>query len=146
MIASLQWNHGVNCILPSQPAVSQLSVLCAACSTANQWHCRHCFSCGALIKAPHRPGVEEGGSALKMPTGSEFDRNAWIPVVELEDRGPEVHSRGTQTHGLFYPSSRSLGVRKSVEQARKTIHSLSRDLIPRVHSFSPGKGEEECIL
>ena len=40
--------------LPPQPECSQLSVLCAGCSTSNSWHSRHCYHCGGLIKAPLR--------------------------------------------------------------------------------------------
>lgn len=31
-----------------------MAVMCASCSVPNDWHFRHCFSCGGLIKAPLR--------------------------------------------------------------------------------------------
>ena len=76
-----------------------------------------------------------------MPAGVELDKNEWIPVVEVEHRGPEFKTIGTQTVGLFYPSARTITNQKGKEFTRKLVHVAARDRVPILHSFSPGKGQ-----
>ncbi len=75
-----------------------------------------------------------------MPAHVELDKNAWIPVVEIADRGPELKTLGTQTDGIFYPSARTIGYQKGSEFAKKIIHVSARDRLPKLHSYSAGKG------
>ena len=77
-----------------------------------------------------------------MPSIAEKDKNAWIPVVEIMDKGPEIKSRGTQTTGLFYPSSRSLNKTMDAQVSKQVVYSQSRGRIPQLQDYSPGKGEE----
>ena len=75
-----------------------------------------------------------------MPAGVELDKNEWIPVVEVEHKGPEFKTIGTQTHGIFYPSARTITNQKGKEFNKKMIHISARDRLPQLHSYSPGKG------
>ena len=75
-----------------------------------------------------------------MPAGVELDKNEWIPVVEVEHKGPEFRTLGTQTHGIFYPSARTITDQKGKEFNKKMIHVTARDRLPQLHSYSPGKG------
>lgn len=61
-------------------------------------------------------------------------------MVELADRGPETKCCGTQTEGIFYPSARTIGDKKGSEFVKKMINVTSRDRLPKLHTFSPGKG------
>ena len=80
----------------------------------------------------------------QMPAGVELDKNEWIPVVEIEHRGPEFKTIGTQTHGIFYPSARTITDQKGKEFTKKMIHVSARDRVPQLHSHSPGRGEQSC--
>ncbi len=75
-----------------------------------------------------------------MPATVELDKNAWIPVVEIADRGPEVDTHATQTDGIFYPSARTIANQKGAEFIKKMIHISARDRLPKLQSYSPGKG------
>lgn len=77
-----------------------------------------------------------------MPSIAEMDKNAWIPVVEIMDTGPEMKSRGTQTAGLFYPSSRCINKAIDAQVSKQVVYSQARDRIPQLQDYSPGKGEE----
>ena len=75
-----------------------------------------------------------------MPTTVEMPRNAWIPVVVVDDKGPELVSRSTQTQGIFYPSSQTISKTKGTEFSQITIKASSRDRVPKLDTYSPGKG------
>ena len=75
-----------------------------------------------------------------MPATVELDKNAWIPVVEIADRGTETGTHATQTDGIFYPSSRTITNQKGAEFIKKMIHISARDRLPKLQSHSPGKG------
>ena len=77
----------------------------------------------------------------QMPAGVEMDKNAWVPVVEIEDVGPEMVTRETQTEGLFYPSARTIAGMRKAELLQKTIQISTMDRIPKLHTYSPGKGK-----
>ena len=140
--------------------------MCAGCSSANEWHYRHCFNCGGLIKAPLRPEVELAPTmkvkqspcshafsfaeqkstatlccVSQMPAIAEKDKNAWIPVVEIEDKGPELKTQGTQTVGIFYPSSRTLNKAQESQHIKRAVHAQARDRVPVLQEYSPGRGE-----
>ena len=76
-----------------------------------------------------------------MPASVEMDKNAWVPVVEIEDVGPEMVTRETQTEGLFYPSARTIAGMRKAELLQKTIQISTMDRIPKLHTYSPGKGK-----
>ena len=77
---------------------------------------------------------------MQMPVNTELDKNAWVPVVEIEDTGPELRTFGTQTDGLFYPSSRTISKQKGVELSKMILQTSARDRVPKLHSYSPGRG------
>ena len=75
-----------------------------------------------------------------MPANIEVDKEAWIPVVEIEDKGPVLRNIGTQTQGLFFPSSRTIGNQKGSEFMKKVMFLTSQDRKPKLQNYSPGKG------
>lgn len=76
-----------------------------------------------------------------MPAHVDLDNNAWVPVLEIADKIPEVKTCTTQTDGIFYPSSRTIGNQKGSEFVKKIIHMTARDRVPKLQKCSPGKGE-----
>lgn len=76
-----------------------------------------------------------------MPAIAEKDKNAWIPVVEIEDKGPELKTQSTQTAGIFYPSSRTLNKAQESQHIKRAVHAQSRDRLPLLQDHSPGRGE-----
>ena len=84
-----------------------------------------------------------GHTHTQMPASVEMDKNAWVPVVEIEDVGPEMVTRETQTEGLFYPSARTIAGMRKAELLQKTIQISTMDRIPKLHTYSPGKGKRE---
>ena len=81
-----------------------------------------------------------------MPAGVELDKNEWIPVVEVEHKGPEFKSIGTQTKGIFYPSARTITNQKGKEFTKKLIHASARDRMQQLHGYSPGRGQSACLV
>ena len=78
-----------------------------------------------------------------MPAIAEKDKNAWIPVVEIEDKGPELRTLGTQTVGIFYPSSRTLHKTQESQSITMAVHAGARDRLPLLKEYSPGKGQSQ---
>ena len=77
---------------------------------------------------------------FKIPAGADVPKNAWVPVVELEPKGPATHAQSTQTQGLFYPSARTISEKKGGEIVRRAIQSMARDRLVRLDTWSAGKG------
>ena len=71
----------------------------------------------------------------------DLDKNAWIPVLDIADKGPEVKSCAIQTDGIFYPSSRTIDNQKGSDFMKKMISLTGGDRLPKLQSCSPGKGE-----
>ncbi len=80
-----------------------------------------------------------------MPSHAEVDKEAWIPVVEIADRGPELKTIGTQTQGIFFPSARTIGNQKGSEFMKKVMLLTTQDRRPKLQSYSPGKGESVLV-
>ncbi len=81
-----------------------------------------------------------------MPAIAERDKNTWIPVVEIADKGPELSTVGTQTAGIFYPSSTSLHQAEQRTSTKKTVYANTRDRLPQLQQHSPGNGEPVYCL
>ena len=80
-----------------------------------------------------------------MPATVDLDKDAWVPVVEIADRGPETCTAATQTDGIYYPSARTIGNQKGSEFIKKMIHISAWDRLPKLQGYSPGKGQY-CML
>jgi hypothetical protein len=76
-----------------------------------------------------------------MPATVDLDKDAWVPVVEIADKGPETCTAATQTDGIYYPSARTIGNQKGSEFIKKMIHISARDRVPKLQGYSPGKGQ-----
>ncbi|NXX45346.1 DZAN1 protein, partial [Tricholaema leucomelas] len=123
---------------------------CFKCGTSNQPYARFCGSCGAYIEPPSRVGspsssLVDTGSSLGVSEAKQFQAQvAWQPLpislprirTELKER----EEKGTQTTGLFYPSSRLLEKKELELLSQKEKLEKMSDRKPLLTAISPGKG------
>ena len=85
---------------------------------------------------------------LQKPKGVKVDHHQWVPVADIvvyhEDKEvtawPDTQSCGTQTQGLFYPSEKTITVKKQVENWHRLVKKVSKDRLTNLLTYSPGKG------
>ncbi|KAM7061239.1 double zinc ribbon and ankyrin repeat-containing protein 1 isoform 1-T1 [Acridotheres tristis] len=122
---------------------------CSKCGTSNQPYARFCVSCGVYIEPPSRqssPGSPmDCGDSLGSSEAKRLQAQvAWQPFpVSLPKSRAELTERedkGTQTIGLFYPSSKLLE-KKALEllSQKEKVEKMS-DRKPLLTAISPGKG------
>ncbi|XP_017585573.1 PREDICTED: double zinc ribbon and ankyrin repeat-containing protein 1 [Corvus brachyrhynchos] len=122
---------------------------CSKCGTSNQPYARFCVSCGIFIEPPSRQSspaspMDRGDSVGSAQAKQLQAQVAWQPCpVFLPKSRTELTERedkGTQTIGLFYPSSKLLE-RKELEliSQKEKVEKMS-DHKPLLTAISPGKG------
>ncbi|NXR24885.1 DZAN1 protein, partial [Cinclus mexicanus] len=122
---------------------------CSKCGTSNQPYARFCVSCGVYIEPPSRqssPGSPmDSGDSLGSSQAKRLQAQVvWqpSPVSLLKSRAEltERKDKGTQTIGLFYPSSKLLE-KKALEliSQKEKVEKMS-DRKPLLTAISPGKG------
>ncbi|NWV59329.1 DZAN1 protein, partial [Malurus elegans] len=122
---------------------------CSNCGTSNQPYARFCVSCGVYIEPPSRqsspaspmdPGNSLGSSQAKRLQAQV----AWQPhPVSLPKSRAELtekEDKGTQTIGLFYPSSKLLEKKELELISLKEKMEKMSDHKPLLTAISPGKG------
>ncbi|KFV93489.1 Double zinc ribbon and ankyrin repeat-containing protein 1 [Eurypyga helias] len=124
---------------PSQPGPPPSYFSCFKCGASNRPYARFCGSCGAFIEPPSRVGSQSGsltdaGDSLAfsepLPTSLPKSR------AELKER----EDKGTQTIGLFYPSSKLLEKKELELISQKEKLEKMSDHKPLLTAISPGKG------
>ncbi|NWX37567.1 DZAN1 protein, partial [Notiomystis cincta] len=122
---------------------------CSKCGTNNQPYARFCMSCGVYIEPPSRqssPGsaMDHGDSLGSFQAKQLQAQVAWQPCpVSLPRSRAEVTERedkGTQTIGLFYPSSKLLEKKELELISQKEKVAKMSDHKPLLTAISPGKG------
>ncbi|XP_009696881.1 PREDICTED: double zinc ribbon and ankyrin repeat-containing protein 1 [Cariama cristata] len=123
---------------------------CFKCGTSNQPYARFCGSCGVYIEPPSRLGSQNGsltdaGDSLGFCEAKQFQaQDAWQPLpISLPKSKAELKERedkGTQTVGLFYPSSKLLEKKELELISRKEKLEKMSDHKPLLTAISPGKG------
>ncbi|NWU50229.1 DZAN1 protein, partial [Dromas ardeola] len=142
------------CGAKARPGPPPSYFACFKCGTSNRPYARFCGSCGVYIEPPSRVGSQNGslmdaadllGFSELRHTVKQFQAQvAWQPLpfsvpkskAELKER----EDKGTQTVGLFYPSSKMLE-KKQLELISQTekLEKMS-DHKPLLTAISPGKG------
>ncbi|NXN46162.1 DZAN1 protein, partial [Rhinoptilus africanus] len=142
------------CGAKARPGPPPSYFACFKCGTSNRPYARFCGSCGVYIEPPSRVGSQNGslmdaadllGFSELRHTAKQFQAQiAWHPLpisvptsqAELKER----EDKGTQTIGLFYPSSKMLE-KKHLELISQTekLEKMS-DHKPLLTAISPGKG------
>ncbi|NXF51724.1 DZAN1 protein, partial [Oceanites oceanicus] len=123
---------------------------CFKCGTSNHPYARFCGSCGVYIEPPSRVGSQNGslmdaGDSLGFSEAKRFQAQvAWQPLpVSLPKSRAELKQRedkGTQTVGLFYPSSKLLEKKELELISQKEKLEKMSDHKPLLTAISPGKG------
>ncbi|XP_069706488.1 double zinc ribbon and ankyrin repeat-containing protein 1 [Phaenicophaeus curvirostris] len=123
---------------------------CVKCGTSNRPYARFCGSCGIYIELPSRMGSQNDssvdvGDSLEFSEAKRFQAQvAWQPLpislpkstAELKETG----DKGTQTIGLFYPSSKLLEKKELELISQKEKLEKMSDRKPLLTTISPGKG------
>ncbi|XP_064020691.1 double zinc ribbon and ankyrin repeat-containing protein 1 isoform X2 [Pogoniulus pusillus] len=123
---------------------------CFKCGASNQPYARFCGSCGVYIEPPSRVGspsssLVDTGNSLEVSEATQFQAPlAWQPLphslpktrTELKER----EEKGTQTIGLFYPSSKLLEKKELELISEKEKLEKMSDRKPLLTAVSPGKG------
>ncbi|XP_058657661.1 double zinc ribbon and ankyrin repeat-containing protein 1 [Ammospiza caudacuta] len=122
---------------------------CSKCGTSNQPYARFCVSCGVYIEPPSRqssPGTPmDRGDPLASSQAKLLQAQvAWqtCPVSLPKSRAEltEREDKGTQTIGLFYPSSKLLEKKELELISHKEKVEKMSDHKPLLTAISPGKG------
>uniref|UniRef100_A0A672UR64 Double zinc ribbon and ankyrin repeat domains 1 n=1 Tax=Strigops habroptila TaxID=2489341 RepID=A0A672UR64_STRHB len=104
---------------------------CFKCGTSNHPYARFCGSCGVYIEPPSRSKRFQAQVAWQaLPISLPKSR------AELKER----EDKGTQTIGLFYPSSKLLEKKELELISQKEKLEKMSDHKPLLTAISPGKG------
>ncbi|KFQ15391.1 Double zinc ribbon and ankyrin repeat-containing protein 1, partial [Leptosomus discolor] len=103
---------------------------CLKCGTSNHPYAHFCGSCGVYIEPPSRVGSQNGIAWQPVPISLPKSR------AELKER----EDKGTQTIGLFYPSSKLLEKKELELISQKEKLGKMSDHKPLLTAISPGKG------
>ncbi|NXY03073.1 DZAN1 protein, partial [Pteruthius melanotis] len=122
---------------------------CSKCGTSNQPYARFCMSCGVYIEPPSRQSspaspMDRGDSLASSQAKQLQAQVAWQPCpvslpkprIELTEK----EDKGTQTIGLFYPSSKLLEKKELELISQKEKVEKMSDHKPLLTAISPGKG------
>nr|XP_009509283.1 PREDICTED: double zinc ribbon and ankyrin repeat-containing protein 1 [Phalacrocorax carbo] len=123
---------------------------CFKCGTSNRPYARFCGSCGVYIEPPSGVGSSnssfmDAGDSLGSSEARQFQAQvAWQPSpISLPKSRAELKERedkGTQTIGLFYPSSKVLEKKELELISQKEKLEKMSDHKPLLTAISPGKG------
>uniref|UniRef100_A0A8C8S1U3 Double zinc ribbon and ankyrin repeat-containing protein 1 n=1 Tax=Pelusios castaneus TaxID=367368 RepID=A0A8C8S1U3_9SAUR len=117
---------------------------CFKCGASNNPYARFCGSCGVYIEPPSSLGSQ---NSMLLGAGDTFEfsetRAAWDPLVSLPKSRLDIAERkdkGTQTIGLFYPSSKLLEKKEIELVSQKEKQEKMSDRKPLLTAVSPGRG------
>ncbi|XP_035178971.1 double zinc ribbon and ankyrin repeat-containing protein 1 isoform X2 [Oxyura jamaicensis] len=123
---------------------------CFKCGTDNRPYARFCAFCGVYIEPPSRVSSQNGvlmdaGDSLRFSETKPLQAQvAWqsLPISLSKSRADlkETEDKGTQTIGLFYPSSKLLEKKKLELILHKEKLEKMSDRKPLLTAISPGKG------
>ncbi|XP_010003308.1 PREDICTED: double zinc ribbon and ankyrin repeat-containing protein 1 [Chaetura pelagica] len=123
---------------------------CFRCGTSNRPYARFCGACGVYIEPPSRRGsqnsilMDPGDSLAFAEVRPTEAKVAWQPLpTSLPKSWEELKERedkGTQTIGLFYPSSKLLEKKELELISQKEKLEKMSDHKPLLTATSPGKG------
>ncbi|NWR59794.1 DZAN1 protein, partial [Bucorvus abyssinicus] len=123
---------------------------CLKCGTSNHPYARFCGSCGVHIEPPSRVGARDSGltdaeDSLGLSEAKGFQAEvSWqpLPISSSKSRAElkEREDKGTQTIGLFYPSSKLMEMKElELISCKEKLEKMS-DRRPLWTVISPGKG------
>ncbi|NXO78567.1 DZAN1 protein, partial [Sitta europaea] len=122
---------------------------CSKCGTINQPYARFCVSCGVYIEPPSRqsspgspmdPGDSLGSSQAKRLQAQVAWQTCSVSLPKSRAELTEREDKGTQTIGLFYPSSKLLEKKELELISQKERMEKMSDHKPLLTAISPGRG------
>ncbi|NXN91819.1 DZAN1 protein, partial [Rhinopomastus cyanomelas] len=119
---------------------------CLKCGTSNHPYARFCGSCGVYIEPTPREGSQSCGlmdaeDSLGLSEAKRFQAQvAWQPPPTSLTECREREDKGTQTIGLFYPSSKLLEKKELELISQKEKLEKMSDHKPLLTAVSPGRG------
>nr|XP_033793335.1 double zinc ribbon and ankyrin repeat-containing protein 1 isoform X2 [Geotrypetes seraphini]XP_033793337.1 double zinc ribbon and ankyrin repeat-containing protein 1 isoform X2 [Geotrypetes seraphini] len=133
------------CGVKPSPPTSYL--ICSKCDASNHPYARFCLSCGVYLEPPSRITFQNNlllgmGDTLALSEDRK-SRVAWEPIhfpLPKPRLNLERTDKGTQTVGLFYPSSKILEKKELELISQKEIHDKMSDRKPLLTAISPGRG------
>ncbi|XP_017655381.1 double zinc ribbon and ankyrin repeat-containing protein 1 [Nannospalax galili] len=123
--------------------ISASHSVCSKCGASNHLSARFCGSCGIYVKSMTRFSVD---SSLALVAGGprpfSEPQSAWQSLnVPLPTSGAGTKKDiGTQTAGLFYPSSKLLAKKELEVASHKQRQEKMSDHRPLLTAISPGRG------
>ncbi|MEE6519793.1 hypothetical protein FKM82_017529 [Ascaphus truei] len=131
----------------AKPGPSMSYITCSKCSASNHPYAHFCVSCGVYLEPPARYSSQHNrmlsdGEQLAF-SGKEQTRTSWQPLsVSLPNPRLDTNKmeKGTQTVGLFYPSSKLIEKKEMDMLSEKDRREKMSDRKPLVTAISPGRG------
>ncbi|NWZ64246.1 DZAN1 protein, partial [Acrocephalus arundinaceus] len=130
------------------PAPPPSYFTCSKCGTSNQPYARFCVSCGVYIEPPSRqsspgssmdPEDSLGSSQVKQLQAQVAWQTCPVSLPKSRAELTEREDKGTQTIGLFYPSSKLLEKKELELISQKEKVEKMSDCKPLLTAISPGK-------
>ncbi|XP_031998010.1 double zinc ribbon and ankyrin repeat-containing protein 1 isoform X3 [Hylobates moloch] len=117
--------------------------VCPKCGASNHLSARFCGSCGICVKSLAKLSLDRRlALAAEEPRPFSEPRCAWqslnIPLPRSDAR--TKRDIGTQTAGLFYPSSKLLAKKELEIASQKQRQEKMSDHKPPLTAISPGRG------
>ncbi|XP_071810525.1 double zinc ribbon and ankyrin repeat-containing protein 1-like isoform X2 [Asterias amurensis] len=127
----------------AKPAPTTHLLTCSKCQSRNQAYATFCHSCGCSIEPPLREDprnntITVGGKSTAQVVDKQA-KAAWVPM-SMPKPEPEKFAIGTQTAGLFFPSTKKLEQQGKGIGDQKAIMDAMSDKKPVLTAVSPGKG------
>ncbi|XP_078505081.1 double zinc ribbon and ankyrin repeat-containing protein 1 [Lissotriton helveticus] len=123
------------------PSISYLT--CSKCSASNHPYAHFCASCGVYLEPPTRFDVRNSVLLNNEDNLLQSEDAAWKPLIVALPKsrlGIERMDKGTQTVGLFYPSSKLLEKKDLELASQKEMNEKMSDRKPLLTAISPGRG------
>ncbi|XP_053315833.1 double zinc ribbon and ankyrin repeat-containing protein 1 [Spea bombifrons] len=132
----------------AKPGPSLHYLTCTKCSASNHPNARFCISCGVYLEPPPRYSTMNSKmlSSREHPASFSGDvekHASWQPVTLTLPKArldSEKMDRGTQTVGLFYPSSKLMEKKEMELLSERDKKEKMSDRKPLVTAISPGRG------
>uniref|UniRef100_A0A8C5MIU1 Double zinc ribbon and ankyrin repeat-containing protein 1 n=1 Tax=Leptobrachium leishanense TaxID=445787 RepID=A0A8C5MIU1_9ANUR len=132
----------------AKPGPSVHYLTCSKCSASNHPYAQFCSSCGVYLEPPARYSSQNSRMLSSRQHMASFNggvesQTSWQPITLSLPKGrleSEKMDKGTQTVGLFYPSSKLMEKKESELQSERDQKEKMSDRKQLITAISPGRG------